>query len=59
MQPFSAKERKEIADAITAAEAKTSGEIVVVAANTSGGYYANAVMWAALAALSVPLPLIQ
>jgi putative membrane protein len=59
MRPFSAKERKEIADAITAAEAKTSGEIVVVAANASGGYYANALMWAALAALSVPLPLIH
>ena len=59
MRPFSAKERKEIADAITAAEAKTSGEIVVVAANASGGYYANAVMLAALAALTVPLPLIH
>jgi putative membrane protein len=59
MRPFSAKERKEIADAITAAEAKTSGEIVVVAANASGGYYANALMWAAIAALSVPLPLIH
>ena len=59
MRPFSAKERKEIADAITAAEATTSGEIVVVAASASGGYYANALMWAAVAALSVPLLLIH
>jgi putative membrane protein len=59
MRPFSVKERKQIADAITAAEAETSGEIVVVAANASGGYYANALMWAAVAALSVPLPLIH
>jgi putative membrane protein len=59
MRGFSAKERKEIADAITAAEANTSGEIVVVAASASGGYYANALMWAALAALTVPLPLIH
>ena len=59
MRPFSAKERGEIADAITTAEATTSGEIVVVAAAASSGYYANALMWAAIAALSVPLPLIH
>jgi putative membrane protein len=59
MRPFSAKERGEIADAITAAEATTSGEIVVVAASASGGYYATALMWAAIAALTVPLPLIH
>ena len=59
MRPFSAKERGEIADAITTAEATTSGEIVVVAAAASSGYYANALMWAAIAALTVPLPLIH
>lgn len=59
MRPFSAKERGEIAAAITTAEAATSGEIVVVAANASGGYYATALMWAALASLAVPLPLIH
>lgn len=58
MQPFSAGERDAIADAISLAESKTSGEIVVVVANASGGYYAVALMWAALLALTVPLPLI-
>ena len=39
--------------AITAAEAKTSGEIVVVvAAIASGGYYVRILMWAALLALA-------
>jgi len=59
MRLFSAKERGEIADAITTAEATTSGEIVVVVASASGGYYATALMWAALASLAVPLPLIH
>ena len=59
MRPFSTKERSEIADAITTAEATTSGEIVVVAASASGGYYATALMWAAVASLAVPLPLIH
>ena len=58
MQPFSAEERARIANAITAAERTTSGEIVVVVANVSGGYFAYALMWAALAALLVPWPLI-
>jgi len=58
MQPFSAKERAAIAGAITRAEDKTSGEIVVVVASASGRYYGIALMWAALAALTVPLPLI-
>jgi len=58
MEPFSAKERKSIADAISRAESKTSGEIVVVVAEASGRYYGIALMWAALAALTVPLPLI-
>lgn len=59
MRPFSPKERKAIADAITAAEVKTSGEIVVVVASASGRYFAYALMWAALIALAVPLPLIH
>ena len=58
MEPFSAKERAAIANAITRAESTTSGEIVVVVASASGRYYGIALMWAALAALTVPLPLI-
>jgi putative membrane protein len=58
MQPFSAEERARISEAITAAERTTSGEIVVVVANASGGYFAYALLWAALAALLVPWPLI-
>lgn len=58
MQPFSAEEQATIAEAITSAERKTSGEIVVVVANASGGYFTYALMWAALAALIVPWPLI-
>ena len=58
MQPFSAGERARIAEAITAAERTTSGEVVVVVANASGGYFAYAMLWAALAALLVPWPLI-
>jgi putative membrane protein len=58
MEPFSAKERAAIASAITRAEHNTSGEIVVVVASASGRYYGIALMWAALLALTVPLPLI-
>ena len=58
MQTFSAEERARIAEAITAAERTTSGEIVVVVANASCGYFAYALLWAALAALLVPWPLI-
>ncbi len=58
MELFSAKERARIEDAITRAEEKTRGEIVVVVAAASGRYYGVALMWAALAALTVPLPLI-
>ena len=43
-----------IAAAITEAERKTSGEIVVVAATASAGYFAYALMWAALLALPCP-----
>jgi putative membrane protein len=58
MEPFSQEERATIARAITHAEAKTSGEIVVVAAGASDGYRSFVILWAALLALAVPIPLI-
>jgi putative membrane protein len=58
MTPFSPEERAVIAGAITRAEHKTSGEIVVVAAAASDGYRSFALLWAALIALAVPLPFI-
>ena len=58
-QPFSAEERKAIASAISRAEEGTSGEIVVVVTSASDGYRSFAVMWAAILALAVPLPLIH
>ena len=58
MKSFSAKERAAIERAISRAEKKTSGEIVVVVASASAHYFAIGVMWAALIALGVPLPLI-
>ncbi len=58
MEPFSAGERATISKAITRAEAKTSGDIVVVVASASGRYYGIGVMWAAPVALGVPLSLI-
>src|SRR6188472_4726883 len=58
MTPFTPQERATITPAITRAEAKTSGEIVVVAAGASDGYRSFVIMWAALLALAVPIPLI-
>jgi putative membrane protein len=58
MELFSPKERATIEAAITKAERKTSGDIIVVAATASAGYFAYAIMWAALLALLVPWPLI-
>jgi putative membrane protein len=58
MQPFTDEERAAIEAAITRAESTTSGEIVVVVAPASGGYWSLALMWSALAALAVPLPFI-
>src|SRR6187200_3057730 len=58
MTPFTPQERATITHAITRAEAKTSGEIVVVAAGASDGYRSFVIMWAALLALAVPIPLI-
>jgi putative membrane protein len=51
-------DRARIADAIRAAEAKTSGEIFCVLARSAGGYRLVPVAWAAAVALIVPLPLI-
>lgn len=51
-------DRRRVAEAITAAEAKTSGEIVAVIAPASGSYLHVPFLWAALAALAVPFPFI-
>jgi putative membrane protein len=58
MQLLTTDERTAIEDAISRAEKKTSGEIVVVVASASGRYYGIGVMWAALVALIVPWPFI-
>lgn len=47
-----------IAGAIATAEARTSGEIVAVITRASAGYGYFALLWAAIAALFVPWPLI-
>ena len=48
-----------IADAISAAERKTSGEIVAVVTPQSSSYLYAPVLWAAVMALTVPWPLIK
>jgi putative membrane protein len=58
MTLVSEADRKRVADAITAAEAKTSGEIVAVIAPTSASYLHVPFLWAALVALAVPFPFI-
>jgi len=55
---FSAGEEKRISDAITAAEKKTSGEIVAVVAHKSGAYFYVPFLAASLVALLVPWPFI-
>jgi len=55
---FTPEDRAAIAEAITRAEQQTCGEIVVVAAVASDGYRSFSVLWAALLALAVPMPLI-
>ena len=52
------QDRQRIADAIEAAEAGTTGEIVAVIAADSGTYLHVPFLWGSLAALAVPLPLI-
>jgi putative membrane protein len=51
--------KKRIADAITAAERQTSGEIVAVITKESSSYLYAPFMWAAVIALLVPWPLIH
>jgi len=58
MQPLTSEDEAQIAEAISRAEAKTSGEIVVVVAVASDGYRSFGLLWAALLALAVPMPLI-
>jgi putative membrane protein len=58
MTIVSATDRKRVADAITNAERKTSGEIVAVIAAESASYMYAPFLWAALVALAVPFPLI-
>ena len=55
---FSEADEKRIADAITAVEHKTSGEIVAVVARDCDSYSYVPLMWAALLALLVPWVLI-
>lgn len=55
MQVISAQDRKRISRAISDAEEKSSGEIVAVVAASSDDYVFIPLLWAALAALAVPL----
>lgn len=55
---FTDVEEVHIADAIVAAEQKTSGEIVAVVAGESSTYLYAPFLWASLIALFVPWPLI-
>lgn len=48
--------RARISEAITRAENKTSGEVVALVAQSSDDYAYVPFLWAALAALAVPLP---
>lgn len=51
-------DRKRVGDAIHAAEKHTSGEIVAVVTDASDDYHFIPLLWAAIAALLLPLPLI-
>lgn len=59
MSLFSDQERARISAAIAAAENNTSGEIVAVVTEASSSYTYVPFLWAALAALIVPWPLIH
>lgn len=52
------QDRARIRDAVAAAEARTAGEIFVVVAAASDDYRLVPLLWATLAALFVPLPLL-
>jgi putative membrane protein len=56
--PLSEAGRGRVRDAIAAAEKTTAGEIFVVVARVSDDYRLVPILWATLAALVVPLPLI-
>ena len=56
---ISPDDQQRIAAAIAAAEQATSGEIVAVVAEASGSYLSAPFVWAGIAALAVPLPLIH
>jgi putative membrane protein len=58
MNPFSSEEERRVSDAITQAERKTSGEIVVVVAARSDTYLYVPPLIGALVSLLVPWPLI-
>jgi putative membrane protein len=58
MTLVSKSDAQRVADAISAAESKTSGEIVAVIAPESGSYLHVPILLAALAALAVPWPFV-
>jgi putative membrane protein len=58
MYKFTDDDRREIKAAIHAAEQRTSGEFVAVAARASDHYLATALLWAAGLALILPAPLL-
>src|SRR4029079_13678726 len=58
LEMISQVDKDRIADAITKAEAKTSGEIFCVIARQSSDYRLVPVAWEAAVALAVPAPLI-
>jgi putative membrane protein len=58
MSLFSSEEERRVSDAITQAERKTSGEIVVVVAARSDAYLYVPLLVAALVSLLLPWPLI-
>lgn len=58
MSLVSEEDSTRVAEAITRAEAGTTGEIVAVIAAESGTYLYVPFMWGALAALAVPFPFI-
>ena len=56
---FGKEDYESIADAIRAAEQKTSGQIVCVLAHSSSGYVHVPILWAVALALFTPWPLID
>jgi putative membrane protein len=55
---ISGEDQERLANAIRDAEARTAGEIVVVVAGEASGYRGVPLLWALLAALATPWPLI-